>query len=120
MESSLVAVTRTASRGSTNWSLIRAVNSEGLEFSIASETPPPALCNENFVADSLTRRIELFAEYLAAKIETENRHTNIEPIKRRRIKITSCFSVVRLSLSQPEAAERSAGPRRRAFDDECL
>jgi hypothetical protein len=34
------------------------------------------------MADSLTRRMALPAENLAAKIEAEKRHTNIEPIKR--------------------------------------
>jgi ABC-type molybdenum transport system ATPase subunit/photorepair protein PhrA len=105
MESSVIAVARTASRGSTNSSLIRAVNAEEPEFSIASETAAPAFCNENLVADSLTRRLGLVAENLAAKIKAEKRHTNIKPIKRRRIKTTSCFSVVRFSQHQPEVAE---------------
>src|SRR5262249_1010221 len=84
---------------------IRAVNAEELKFSIASETTAPAFCNENLVADSLTRSPGLFAENLAAKIEAEKRHTNIEPIKRWRMKITSCFPVVRFCQHQPEAAE---------------
>jgi primosomal protein N'' len=85
--------------------LIRAVNAEEREFSIASETTAPSFFNENFVADSLTRRMALLAENLAAKIEAEKRHTNIEPIKRWRITTTSCFPVVRFSQHQPEAAE---------------
>jgi hypothetical protein len=85
--------------------LIRAVNAEEREFSIASETTAPALYNENFVADSLTRRTGLFAEYLAAKIEAEKRHTNIEPIKRWRITTTPCFPIMRFSQRLPEAAE---------------
>jgi len=47
----------------------------------------------------------LLAENLAAKIEAEKRHTNTEPIKRRRITTTSYFPVVRLSQHQPGAAE---------------
>src|SRR5215475_9660062 len=105
IETSLIAVARTASRGSINSSLIRAVDAEELEFSIASETTAPAFCNENFVADSLTRRLGLFAENLAAKIEAEKRHTNIEPIIRWRIATTPCFPVVRFSQRPPEAAE---------------
>jgi hypothetical protein len=72
---------------------------------MASETIAPSFFNENFVADSLTRRMALPAENPAAKIEAEKRHANIEPIKRRRITPTSCFPVVRLSQHQPEAAE---------------
>jgi hypothetical protein len=72
--------------------LIRAVIAEEVEFSTASETTAPAFCNENFVADSLTRSPGLFAEYLAAKIEAEKRHTNIEPIKRWRMKDYLLFS----------------------------
>jgi hypothetical protein len=105
IEISVIAVARTLSRGSINSSLIRAVNADEPEFSIASKATAPAFCNENFVADSLMRRLGPLAENLAAKIEAEKRHNNIEPIKRRRIKITSCFSVVRFSQRQPEAAE---------------
>jgi hypothetical protein len=71
------------------------------------------------VADSLTRRLRLFAENLAAKIEAKKRHTNIEPINRWRITDTSCFLIVRVSQHQPEAAEAD-GPRRHSLDDECL
>jgi hypothetical protein len=71
--------------------LIRAVNAEEREFSIASEATAPSFRNENLVADSLTRRLGLFAENLAAKIEAEKRHTNIEPIKRWRITTTPVF-----------------------------
>jgi hypothetical protein len=102
MESSVIVVARTASLGSINSSLILAVNAEEPEFSIASETDAPAFCNENLVADSLTRRTGLFAENLAVKIEARKRQTNIEPIKRRRMMITSCFSVVNFSQHQPE------------------
>jgi hypothetical protein len=104
-ETSLIAVARNAPRESINSSLIRAVNTEEREFSIASETTAPAFCNENFVADSLTRRSALLAENLAAKIEAEKRHTNIEPIKRRRMMTTSCFQVLRFSQRLPKAAE---------------
>jgi len=81
-EASIIAVARTESRGSINSSLIRRVNAVALEFSTASETTAPSFFNENFVADSLTRKAPLPAENLAAKIEAEKRHTNIEPIKR--------------------------------------
>jgi hypothetical protein len=104
-EASIIDVARTASRGLISFNVIRAANVEELEFSIASETTAPSLFNENFVADSFTRRLGLFAEYLAANIEAEKRHTNTEPIKRWRITTTSCFPVVRLSQHQPEAAE---------------
>jgi hypothetical protein len=104
-EASIIAVARTASRGSISSSLTRAVNAEELEFSIASETTAPSFFNENFVADSLTRRLGLFAEYLAANIEAEKRHTNIQPIKRWRITTTPCFPVMRFSQHQPGAAE---------------
>src|SRR5215510_10588739 len=97
IEASIIAVARTASRGSISSSLTRAVNDEEPEFSTASETTAPSFFNENFVADSLTRRMGLFAEYLAANIEAEKRHTNTEPINRWRITTTSCLPVVRLS-----------------------
>jgi hypothetical protein len=104
-EASIIAVARTASRELISSSLIRAVNAEEREFSIASETAAPVFCKENFVADSLTRRSALLAENLAAKIEAEKRHTNIEPIKRWRITITPCFQVMRFSQRPPEAAD---------------
>jgi hypothetical protein len=104
IEISVIAVARTLSRGSINSRLIRAVNAEELEFSIASDTTAPTFCNENFVADSLTCRADSQAENLAAKIEAEKRHTTIEAIKRWRIG-TSCFSVVSFSQRQPETAE---------------
>jgi hypothetical protein len=85
--------------------LTRAVKAEKPELSIASETTAPSFFNENFVADSLTRRLGLFAENLAVKIEAEKRHTNIEPINRWRITTASYFPVVRFSQHQPEAAE---------------
>jgi len=47
----------------------------------------------------------LLAENLAAKIEAEKRHTNIEPIKRWRIRTISWSPVMRFSQHQPEVAE---------------
>src|SRR5262245_30694300 len=121
METSVIAVARTTSRGSINSSLIRAVSAGEPGFSIASETHAPDSCNENFVADSFTRRPGLFAENLAAKIEAEKRQTNIKATKRRRIG-TSYFPVVlypSISLRRFEPW-RSVEPRRRSLDDECL